>query len=146
MAKKVKFITPPGVAVYPWLTKADAKFGDPKFKVKLRLDPKDVAKVTAQVKELAKEGRYKVKTPQLPITETEDGTLLSFSSKFMPTIMDAKNNKIVDKFNLPSPERLKDIRVGGGSIIRVSAEPYYYDKGMSFQLAAVQVIKLEKGE
>jgi hypothetical protein len=55
MAEKItytKVVSPKGVAVYPHLNKADDKFGDPVFKVTLRVPEDDAAPLVAKIEEM----------------------------------------------------------------------------------------------
>lgn len=153
--KKQVFLTPKGIALYPWLTTPDKQFnpeGD--YKVELKLDPNDpeVEKfidgladdVKAYFTEAAKKDKAKAglaKTARVPVhadverdTGQETGlVVVKFKSGFKPGLFDSMGSPIVD-----------DIRIGSGSIIRVAFSKNFYDAfggGMNLYLQQVQIIK-----
>lgn len=153
--KKPMFLTPQGIALYPWLTTPDKQFnpeGD--YKVELKLDPNDpeVEKfidgladdVKAYFTEAAKKDKSKAglaKTARVPVhadverdTGQETGlVVVKFKSGFKPGLFDSMGSPIVD-----------DIKVGSGSIIRVAFTKNFYDAfggGMNLYLQQVQIIK-----
>lgn len=148
MAKKIDYLTPPGVAVYPKITTPDntGEYADGKYKTFLELTEPQLARVEADLKKAMSKMTFKVKNPKVPIKELNDGRkVLVFKSKFIPNVYDARNVQLVDKWNPPSKERLAALSIGPGSIIRVGANFFAYDKGLSLQLESVQVIDLKGG-
>ena len=161
--KKVRFTTPKGIAVFPWLDKPDTKFNpEGKYRVDLKLSAEDGEALNAKLQPIfdkvvkAAEKNPKTKGKRLKINDyykrvvddngDETGEWL-FSFKMtasgvrkdgtkwamQPDLYDAAGQK------LTSP-------VWGGSIIKVGFEVTEYDKpigvGISLRLNAVQVIKL----
>jgi hypothetical protein len=132
-----KIVTPAGKAVYPKITKPDTfgEYADNKYKTNLELSAEDMAVVKAQIEDFAKTEKFKVSKPKMPWKDLKDGTeVLVFKSGFKPFVFDAKKN--------PLPEGAE---IGGGSTIRVAAELYNYEKGVSLRLKKVQVLELVKG-
>ena len=157
--KKQMFVTPKGVARFPWLTVPDTRFDkEGKYKIDLVLDLEDEAAAQfvdalsqenkAHWDEVAKKDKSKAaasKSPHDPFkpdidrsTGDETGKIVvKFSSQFPPTLWDAARQKITG-----------DIKVGGGSEVRVAfVKNFYYnakDKecGMNLYLQQVQIIKL----
>jgi hypothetical protein len=156
MAKNVKFTTPAGIARYPWLNKADTKWKpEGEYKVTVVVPKKEA---TALIKlctearaEVAKQNKTK-KLAELPISpETDDqgnetgNMLIKCAVKCRegwdrkPKLFDAAGNRI-------------DVRVGGGSKIKVNVEVYAWfaaslGAGVTLQPVAVQVLDLvEAGE
>lgn len=148
MTKRINFVSPKGIAVYPHITKADTvgEYADNKYKVQLQLDPTDLAKVKQQIAQIASQFKYKVSTPHMPFKMGKDGVeLLVAKSKYLPAIIDAQRNTIVDKWNPPGEDVLRTIKVGPGSIIKIGCTPFAYDKGLSLQLEIVQIIQSSGG-
>jgi len=139
MAKKL-LTTPKGVAKYPWLTKADAKFGDPKYKVDLIVpdDAEGLDGFTAKLADLLNEHFENIKEErsgefddivleEVPWFEEEDGTAfrcgLNKSGKNKKTGETWENKisfysaggKPLDSGSVP--------KIGGGSVLRISIEP-----------------------
>jgi len=138
MAKKLH-TTPKGTAIYPWLQKADDKFGDPTYKVDLESDDIDgVDKFTAKLQDIynefleevteEKEGDYdEIVEEEMPWFDGDNGTVIRAKlNKFGKNkrtgeewenkiaFYDAKGHG-VDKSALPV--------IGGGSVLRLSVEP-----------------------
>jgi len=117
MSNLNKFVTPKGVAQYPWLTKPDTKFSEEGvFKVSLAIP----------------EGEAK----DMPFKKDENGNIVfSFKSKLKPRLYDAAGKPIKE-----------DVSVGGGSTIKVSGAFGPYNKGantgVALYLNAVQIIDL----
>jgi hypothetical protein len=146
MAKDKLYYTPAGTAVFPHITEADTRgdFADKKFKTSLALSEADLKKVKADVAAWAKTQKFKVKEPKFPfkIVKGKDGAedreVLFAKQAWRPLVYDAKNLKLPDS-------ALDNMRVGGGSTIRLGVEFYNYDKGVSLRLRAVQIIELVQG-
>lgn len=124
--------SPIGIARYPNITQPDSfgKYADGKFKTQLVVSKKDAAPMVESLKALAKEN----KVAHLPFKEDGDSIVFKFKSKYRPMIVDARNKKV---------EKL-DLRIGGGSKIRVGYTVYPYDKGLALQMTHVQVLALEE--
>ncbi len=166
MARRTKKLltTAVGVAVWPHLNSPDYEYDEGGvYQVKLRLSGEDAEKFeafcAAQQKEAAAEakaegkfkGRGKVPLADLPFKEDEDGNkLFNFKMKATGTTRGGEKFTRSPKLFDASGQPCNDARVGGGSVIRVSFEPYrYYSKlvggaGVSLRLEAVQIITLEE--
>lgn len=151
MAKNIKFTTPAGIARYPWLHKPDTKWKpEGEYKVTLVLSKKDAAPLIklcsdalAEVARVNKTKKIKAIpiTPELDDQGNETGNVLvkcavkcreGWDRK--PRLFDASANRI-------------DVRVGGGSKIKVNVEVYAWfnpalGAGVSLQPTAVQVLDL----
>lgn len=157
MSKRPTFITPKGVAKYPWLTIPSTQFNpDGDYKVDLVLDPSDPAveaflsgldeDVKTYFSELAKKDKKKsnlAKTAKVPYTSESDPStgqdtgmvVVKFKSGYKPALFDSKRQPITDD----------DIKVGSGSIIKVAFTKNFYEGfggGMNLYLQQVQIIKL----
>lgn len=164
MARRTKKLltTPVGVAVWPHLNSPDYEYDEGGvYQVKLRLSGADAEKLeafcAAQQKEAAAEakaeGKFKgkgaVPLADLPIKEDEDGNkLFNFKMKATGTTRGGEKFTRSPKLFDASGQPCNDARVGGGTVMRISFEPYrYYAKmvggaGVSLRLEAVQVIDL----
>jgi hypothetical protein len=136
---KGKFVSPKGIAQYPWLTKPDTKFNaEGVYKVSLAV-PKAEAKdfVEAAKQAFVDEfGQSKMAKAHMPFKEDEEGNVVfSFKSKLKPRLYDSQGKPITD-----------DVAVGGGSVVKVSGAFGPYNKGANMGVAlylnAVQIIKL----
>lgn len=130
---KITFVSPVGTARYPHITTPDntGQYADGKFKTKLVVPKKDAAPLVEHLKTIAKEH----KVAKLPFTEEDGDVVFSIKSKFKPLVFDAKNQEV----------KKVDLRVGGGSKLRVAGIVYPYDKGLSLQMKQVQVLELQDG-
>lgn len=167
MAEKkriAKFVTPKGIAVYPWLDKPDTKFkADGEYTMKLRLSAEesqdlitkiDEAIAEACAAEKQKNPKKAVKKASPPYSKVVDDEgnetgeyLFKFSLKAKvktkegkewtqrPEIVDAKGNIITGK-----------VKVGGGSEVKVGCQiaPFTapVGTGVTLRLMAVRVLKL----
>lgn len=139
MSKKKQFVSPKGTAAYAWIIKPDTKFNpDGVFKTSLVVDG-EVAKPfieairEAYVEEL---GTKKLAKANLSYDENEDGTVsFKFKSQHKPKLFDSKGKPITG-----------EVKVGNGSVIKVSGGFGPYDKGANsgctLYLNAVQIINL----
>lgn len=172
MAKQLK-VTPKGKAIYPHLHKADDKFKEIVYKTKLECDQEDAEKLVKELTKMAEarleeeqdknDGNYaEVYLDDLPFYDEDDSTFFSLKLnkhgenkktqekwENKPLVYDAKRN-IIRK--VPA--------IGGGSIIKVSFEPYTWTMpetegrgknkttnlkvGISLRLKGVQIFKLEQ--
>lgn len=151
MAKKERFITPAGIAVWPKLDVPDVyqpldKQGKPKgaaktqYIIRVKFSDADLAKVTAYVEkkteELSPGGKN---SPLVKDKKTGEITLKATSgAKYRPACWDSKNKRIPD-----------DVRVGGGSKVKLDLTVNAYDGfggGINFYINAVQVLELVDGD
>ena len=138
MAKQL-YTTPKGIAAYPWLNKADDKFGPPTYKVDLNTDINEASELTAKLQDILDAhydevveregaGSYdEIKKADAPFWEDEDDKMV-FRVKVNK---DGKNKKtgetwenkvsFYDSNGRFMPEGKRPI-VGNGSTIRVSFE------------------------
>ena len=160
-AKNPRYVTPAGIAQYPYLSKPDTKFNpDGEYKLKLEI-PGDQAQdiVTfldeqheaAQAKAKKENPGKKIKPGNSPYEIDEDSgkVVVNFKLKAKvtpkngdpfeqrPAIFDAKGKP------------LQDVNVGGGSKVKVAYEvvPYYTaiaGAGVTLRMKAVQVIDLKE--
>jgi hypothetical protein len=136
-----KFTSPKGTAVYPSLTKPDTRYNaEGVYKTGLELKGKDAEGLKETLKEVFIEefGAKKMSGAKLPMKENEDGSItFNFKSKNQPKVFDAKGNPV---------KNLADLRLGGGSVIKVAAAAKAYNAGgntgVTLYLNAVQIIDL----
>ena len=143
--KKMTFSTHKGIAMYPWLNKADFQFdSNGQYKVNLRV-PKDQAKELMDAVKAAAENEFgtaKAKTARMPwkTDETTGELIIVTKSKFRPAVMDSSGQRISDN-NVPP--------IYGGSVLKLAGTIYPYtaggNNGVSLQLAGVQIIELSEG-
>ena len=154
-------VTPVGVAIYPWLNTPDSRFGDPTYKVNLRLTGEDATKFIAQVDALKEEakahlgvedlivpivpaldddkneipGAYDVKTKAKAHFKQADGSLVDNHI----TIVDAHKNPMDESAGT----------IWGGSKLKlalnVGAVSTSIYSGLMLRINAVQVIDLVTG-
>lgn len=174
MAKKQKVLvaTPRGVAVFPTLHTPDTKFdADGVYKIDLKLSGADAQEFQAKVdgwhresiaaakKENAEKAKEKgkkatpVKENNPPYSENEDGSI-DFKFK-MPAKITIKNGSRAGEVVTLRPQLVdaamkpisKDVKIGGGSVVRVSFEVRNYNSpqgaGVKLSLVGVQVIELK---
>lgn len=136
---KGKFVTPKGVAQYPWLTKPDTKFNaEGVYKLSLAIPKTEATEFLEAAKQafIDEFGQSKMAKAHMPFKEDEDGNVIfSFKSKIKPRLYDSQGKPITD-----------DVSVGGGSVVKVSGAFGPYNKGANMGVAlylnAVQIIKL----
>ena len=164
MAEKKKaerFVSPKGIASYPYLTNPDTKFNpDGEYKVSLIVAGADASKAIdfltekhkAAVAQAKKENAGKrVKESELPFIENDDGTV-TFKFKLKAKVTPKKGDPFEQKpalFDAKGKPLTGETKVGGGSTIKVSYEvvPYYTaiaGAGISLRLKAVQIIELKE--
>jgi hypothetical protein len=152
-----------GEALYPYLTIPDMKF-DPqgKYHVKLKLKSDEAQTdisiinevIAKKIAEFTKENPNKeIKRSELPYQSTDDGYVI-FNFKMKASGINSKTKqpfeqkpKIFDHNLDLLPE---DKSIWGGSIIRVTYEPFGYSGpatgiGCTLRLKSVQVKKLVEG-
>jgi hypothetical protein len=158
MARKTQ-VTPPGVAIWPYLTQPDTKFNeDGEFRVKLELAYKDdgvedlIAEIDAQMKQSLEESEAnKAADPPYKENEASDGVVVSFKSKakgtrkdgstweYRPALFDAAGK----------PIKSSEVKIGNGSILKVSFTPNRWNTpmlgaGVTLRIQGAQIIKLEE--
>lgn len=161
MARSV-VVTPRGRAIYPYLTQPDTKFSaEGVYRVKLAV-PANLAYETIErieeahkkaVQDAQKENpKKRIREAPLPYEEDTEADEVIFNFKCRASFKSKKGEVVsirpalFDSKGKPLP---KDVRIGGGSIIRVSFEPnpYYVaavGAGVSLRLKAVQVFELQE--
>jgi len=161
MAKEKLNTSPKGRAVYPHLHAPDTKFDAggvyqtknnvPAAEAQAEIEKIDAA-IAAQVKVAQKENPKKeIKPATTPYKVEEDGSI-TFNYKMKAVgkrkdgTMFKRRPRLFDAQGNPAPAGL---RVGGGSLIRVSYEMYPFwtaliGAGVSLRLEAVQVIELKE--
>lgn len=142
--KKMTFRTSKGVAMYPWLNKADFQFdSNGQFKVNLRMPADEAKELMDQVKVAANDAfGTKAKSARMPWkTDSETGeTVLVTKSKYKPKFVDS-SGQVISENNVPP--------IYGGSTLKLAGTIYPYtaggNNGVSLQLAGVQIIELAEG-
>ena len=143
-AKKTTFKTTKGIAMYPWLNKADYQFdSNGQFKVNLRVSKADAKQLMDATKEAAAAAfGDKASKAKLPFkTDEETGDIIIVTkSKFKPKFMDS-TGALISENNVPP--------IYGGSTLKLAGTVYPYSAGgnvgVSLQLAGVQIIELSEG-
>lgn len=166
MARRTKQLitTPMGVLVWPHLNSPDYEYDEAGvYQTKLRLsgtDAEEFKAFCAKQQQLAADeakdngkfkGKGQVPLADLPIREDEDGNLLfNFKMKAKGTTRNGETFTREPKLFDAAGRPCNDARVGGGTVARISFEPYrYYAKmvggaGVSLRLEAVQIIDLHE--
>lgn len=170
--KKVLVATPRGVAVFPTLHTPDTKFdANGVYKIDLKLTGADAEAFKAKVdgwhkesiaaakKENTEKAKEKGKKPtpvkenNPPYSENEDGSI-DFKFKMPAKITLKSGNRAGETITL-RPQLVdaamkpisKDVKIGGGSVCRVSFEVRNYNSpqgaGVKLSLVGVQVIELK---
>lgn len=144
MAEKLERVTTPkGVAMYPWLTKPDTKWsveGVYKLSLSVANDDKEALELCDKIRDAYTDeyGNKKMAKAIMPFKDDGEGNIVfSFKSKKKPNIYNAKGNPV---------KNTEDLKIGGGSVVKVNASINPYDKGINTGVAlylnAVQVIEL----
>lgn len=139
MASKDKFVSPKGIAQYPWLTKPDTKFNaEGTYKTSLAVPKAQAKEFVEAIKQAFVDefGASKMAKAHMPFKEDEEGNVVfSFKSKQKPRLFDSQGKPITD-----------EVAVGGGSQIKVAGSLGPYNKGANMGVAlylnAVQIISL----
>lgn len=155
--KRPRYVTPAGIAQYPYLTTPDTKFNpDGDYKVNLEIDPTEITtfldeQLEASIAAAKKENPGKrIKEGDAPYSVNEDTGKVTLRFKLKAKVH-PKNGESFDQspalFDAKGKPLGKDVKIGGGSKIKVSYEilPYYTaiaGAGISLRLKAVQVIDL----
>ena len=154
-------VTPAGIAVYPWLNAPDVRFGDPTFKVNLRVTGEEAVAFIAEVDKIKEEalahlgakelvvpivqavdtdkvvieGAYDIKCKAKAFFKQADGSLVENNI----TIVDAQKNKMDESAGT----------IWGGSKLKVAlnigAVSTAVYSGLMFRINAVQVLELVTG-
>lgn len=158
-SKNPRYVTPAGIAQYPYLSKPDTKFNpDGEYKLKLEI-PGDAAQdiVTfldeqielAQAKAKKENPGKKIKEGSSPYEVNEDTGKVAVSFKLKAKVTPKNGDPFEQKPAIfdAKGKPLQDAKVGGGSKVKVAYElvPYYTaiaGAGVSLRLKAVQVIDL----
>ena len=157
--KATRYVTPAGIAQYPYLTKPDTKFNpDGEYKCKLEIsDPDAVARLTAfldeQVEksvELAKKDPgKKIKTGDAPYQLDEETGKLSMSFKLKAKVTPKKGDPFEQRPAIfdAKGKPVKDVSIGGGSKLKIAYEvvPFYtalVGASISLRLKGAQVLEL----
>lgn len=159
--KAERFVSPKGIASYPYLHTPDTKFNtEGEYKVSLLVSGVDASKTIAflnaqheaAVAKAKKENAGKrIKESELPFSENDDGTV-TFKFKMKAKVTPKKGDPFEQKpalFDAKGKPLTGETKVGGGSTIKVSYEvvPYYTaiaGAGVSLRLKAVQIIELKE--
>lgn len=142
--KKLTFNTSKGIAMYPWLNKADYQFdSNGQYKVNLRVSNDDAKPLMDAVRQAAKDAfGAKAANARLPFKTDEDtgDTIIVTKSKYKPKFVDS-SGQIISENNVPA--------IYGGSTLKLAGTMYPYtaggNSGVSLQLAGVQIIELSEG-
>jgi len=162
MQKAKTYTSPFGKAIYPHLSKCDVRFkAEGEYKVDLELNEvqaNDILKLLKEYQHKAiseakdKTGKKQIKEASLPYKQEDDKYIFKFKMKASGT-----NGKTGDTFKQRPAlfdNELKpispDITIWGGSILRVSFQPYPWytpalGAGVSLRLKSVQVKDLVEG-
>jgi hypothetical protein len=140
---KINFTTPEGVAVYPYISKADYQYTpEGVYKTKLKMSAKDAAPLIKTIEQTAAdELGSRAKTARMPFTKLEDTNEVEFltKSKFKPKVFNG-NGEVIAEQDVPP--------IYGGSVLKAAGVVSPYDKngnvGISLQLSGVQIIQLSE--
>lgn len=159
-AKLPRYVTPIGVAKYPYLAKPDTKFNpDGDYKVNLEIDAEVAGEViafldeqfAASVEKAKKENPgKKIKAGEAPYTVDEDSGKVTLRFKLKAKVSPKEGDPFTQKpamFDAKGKPLVGEVKVGGGSKLKVAYEviPFYTSlvgAGLSLRLRAVQVIEL----
>lgn len=170
--KKVLVQTPPFVALWPKLHEPDTKFNaDGEFTVRAKFDPArpDVISFFDKINELVEQAYQKAQDenpkfkavmkavspikPELDDNGDETG-FMTMNLKKIARVTSKKDGKVytfrVMLYDAQLNPLPSGVRIGGGSILRASFEPYAYfnakdkEAGISPRLEAIQVLDLKE--
>ena len=159
--KAERFVSPKGIASYPYLTKPDTKFNhEGEYKVSLIVAGDAASKTidflteqheVAVAKAKKEHAGKRVKESELPFIENDDGTV-TFKFKLKAKVTPKNGDPFEQKpalFDAKGKPLTGEPKVGGGSVVKVSYEvvPYYTaiaGAGVSLRLKAVQIIELKE--
>lgn len=134
---KIRYVTPPGRAKYPWLNKPDTQFSaDGVYSTYLIIPQEEAAQFKQSVKDLAIEEFGAKAKYTVPIeTDEQTGDLVAkFKSNYLPTFFDSTGEVVT---YAPA--------LFGGSMLACGGEAVTYTvqgkKGISLRLNYVQIIE-----
>ena len=152
-----KFTLPKGVAIYPWLNKADSKFDEPTYKCGLAVPEEQAQPLIEKLQdtfdvfyqeECEKAGKKKMKTEDMPWEEDENGNVV-FKTKLnqfgkSKVTGEEWENKIA--FFDAAGQPLSVVpKIGGGSILKISVEARPWNVsgklGLKLNIKAIMVIE-----
>lgn len=160
-------VTPEGTAIYPWLTEPDSRFGDPTYKVNLRISGDAAKAFVAKVEEVKAEAvvylqqdnpKLTAENFKVPLVEAKDE-----SGNTIPDTWDVKAKtkafyKKADGSMAPMKfvvvdaqknEMDKDTAIWGGSKLKlalnIGAVSTAIYSGLMFRINGVQVLELVTG-
>ena len=141
MTTKITFVTPKGVAAYPYISKADYQYNaEGVFKTKLRVEEADAAELIQTIEAVANDNfGSKAKAAKLPWKKDPETGMIEFAvkSKFKP--------KVVDSGGKPIPETSTPA-IYGGSTLKIAGVVFPYNAGgnigVSLQMGGVQIVEL----
>jgi hypothetical protein len=162
--KKVRMVTPAGIAKWPHLIKPDYKFKDDgEFHTKLRIGAEDFEELREKIMEIydsavkaAKASNAKTKKkppkafdPPFLFDEESNEYEISFKSKYSWVDRETKEVKtrVIPLFDASgAPIKNKDLKIGNGTLMRVSftIDPFHtaLGVGVSLKLEAVKILNL----
>ncbi len=162
MQKAQTYTSPFGKAIYPHLSKKDVRFKpEGEYKVNLSLkdnQAQDLIKLvkkyqTQAVKDAEEKTNKKIKLAPLPHSSDDEGNVI-FKFKMKASGVNAKTGDTFNQRPALFDNELKpispDITIWGGSVLRVSFQPYPWytpalGAGVSLRLKSVQVRDLVEG-
>lgn len=162
--KRKQFVTPAGVAIYPWLNQPDTKFvPEGEFKVNLRLSAEEAEQLINQLGQeldnfaaeaIKKDPKVKQFSKRLPFEEEIDDNGDLTGSYIFKFKQKAKiNTKSGDSFNMKvalfdAKRTPTTVNVGGGSTLKVAFTAWPYTMassrsiGLTLRPSAVQILQL----
>tara|TARA_Y100000310_G_C20543552_1_gene744492 strand:- start:383 stop:979 length:597 start_codon:yes stop_codon:yes gene_type:complete len=158
-----RFVSPTGVAVYPYLHKPDTKFNsDGEYKTTLRINKDDAKEIITKIDEgikssaskVKQKGNGSVKTANPPYKTDENGDyLVNFKLKAKVTNSKTGNTWTQKPavFDATGKPMKADTIIWGGSEMKISYEliPYHTSMigaGVTLRLKAAQILKLVSGD
>jgi hypothetical protein len=173
--KPQRYITPKGVAVFPWLDKPDTKYKpEGEYRCKVRFSEEVATPLIEQLQPLhdkaVEAARKNPKRKAMPekkfealitplyndVTDEEGNPTgeVEFNFKRLASGVSKKTGKPwaikPDLFDAKGRKLAADAKVYGGSLVKISFEVVPYDTpksvGIKLSLAGVQVIKLVEGQ
>lgn len=163
MSKKPKlprYVTPTGVAQYPYLTKPDTKFNpDGEYKVNLEIPAEDASEImsfldeqlAASIEKAKEENKgKKIKEGDAPYSVNEETGKVTLKFKLKAKVTTKSGDEWEQKvavFDAKGKPLENTPNIGGGTKMKVSYEviPFYTSlvgAGISLRVRAVQVIDL----
>jgi hypothetical protein len=122
-----KLVSPKGVAIYPHLNKADDKFGDPVFKVSLRISEEDAQDFITKVQEILDT----LKSGKCTMLRPDDAKRLA---------QGVKNKKLKPADEAFVAEHDKDGNETGNILLKFKASGEYKDKEGNVKKRSIRFI------